>query len=47
MKKFAAVLLAALMLLTAMPLCASAAQSGYVHDEVLDDGNYYHMEYVE
>lgn len=47
MKKFAAVLLAALMLLAAMPLCASAAQSGYVHDEVLDDGNYYHMEYVE
>ena len=47
MKKFAAVLLAALLLLTAMPLCASAAQSGYVHDEVLDDGNYYHMEYVE
>lgn len=47
MKKFAAVLLAALMLLAAMPFCASAAQSGYVHDEVLDDGNYYHMEYVE
>ena len=47
MKKFAAVLLAALMLLTAMPLCAFAAQGGYVHDEVLDDGNYYHMEYVE
>ena len=42
MKKFAAVLLAALMLLTAMPLCASAAQGGYVHDEVLD-GSYYHI----
>ena len=47
MKKFAAVLLAALMLLAAMPLCASAAQSGYVHDEVLDDGTVVRRKYID
>lgn len=46
-KKILAVILAVMMLVCTIPFGASAANDGYVRNELLDNSNYYHMEYVE
>lgn len=46
-KKILAVILAVMMLVCALPFAAFAGNDGYVRNEILDNSNYYHMEYVE
>lgn len=46
-RKILAVILAVMMIVCALPFAAFAADGSYIHDEILDNSHYYHMEYVE
>lgn len=46
-RKILAVILAVMMFACALPFGAFAANDSYIHNEILDNGNYYHMEYAE
>lgn len=45
-KKILSVILAVMMIVCALPFAAFAGNDGYVRSELLDNGNYYHYNYV-
>jgi len=46
-RKILALVLAVMMIVCALPFAAFAGNDGSLHNEVLDNSQYYHMQYVE
>lgn len=46
-RKILAVILAVMMIVCVLPFAAFASNGSSIHDEILDNSHYYHMDYVE